>query len=149
MDPMKVIVSACLVGVETRYDGTASPSAAAVNALSGCGAVPVCPEQLGGLPTPRPCATISGGTGTDVLAGAAAVRDDTGGDVTASFVRGAENVLKIARLTGAGRAFLKEKSPSCGVGLVHTEEGGLERGSGVTAALLAGEGIECTGFDED
>jgi len=140
-----VIVSACLLGLKTRYDGNDALSAEALKELNGAIPIPVCPEALGGLPTPRPRAEIEDGNGTDVLNGAASVVDENGRDCTAEFIRGALAVLEIACLTGAREAFLKEKSPSCGVALI-SKKGEQEKGSGVTTALLQEGGIEIKGF---
>jgi len=138
-----LLVSACLVGVCTRLDGRAR-SFSQVRALGGSHTlIPVCPEQLGGLPTPRLPAEICGGAGEDVLDGRAQVVTREGGDVTDVYVRGASQVLAIARLTGATCAVLKARSPSCGVGTTYdgTFSHTLRSGSGVTAALLAREGL--------
>ena len=89
--------------------------------------MPVCPEQLGGLPTPRAAAKICGGDGYDVLKGAAKVINRLGNDVTEQFVRGAEMVLAIAKAQQVDGVFLKSRSPSCG----------LQPEIGVTAALLS------------
>jgi len=140
-----VIVSACLLGLRTRYDGGDAFSMEAVVLLEGRVVVPVCPEQLGGLPTPRPRAGISAGSGADVLDGAAEVLDEDGADVTVQFVKGAMDVLQIARLSGAREAYLKEKSPSCGSSVI-CRDGECVSGMGVTAALLAKEGIAVKGF---
>ena len=140
-----VLVSACLLGLATRYDGGSRPSAVVRAALAGCTPVPVCPEQLGGLPTPRTAAHCSGGTGEEVLDGTARVVDEMGGDVTGEFLAGARAVLAVARLTGARRALLKERSGSCGV----TEtccDGRVVAGMGVCAALLSRSGIQLRGF---
>ncbi len=139
-----VLISACILGLRTRYDGSGAYDEAALNDAGTC-LVPVCPEQLGGLPTPRKPAFIEGGTGEDVLRGRAVVVDTDGKDVTAAYVRGAEEVARIARITGARRAVLKEKSPSCGVGLIY-RGARLCPGMGVTAALLRAEGIETKGY---
>jgi len=108
-----------------------------------CTLVPVCPEQLGGLPTPRPSAEIQGGTGEDVLAGRVRIETEAGSDVTGAFVRGAEQVLEVARIVGATGAVLKARSPSCGVHQTYdgTFSGRLREGSGVCAALLLREGL--------
>jgi len=103
-------------------------------------AIPLCPEQLGGLPTPRPPAQIVGGDGCDVLAGRAWVRTGDGQDVTNAFIKGAREVLKVALLVRAERAILKDKSPSCGPERIYQRDG-LVPGMGVTAALLAQNGI--------
>lgn len=98
--------------------------------------IPVCPEQLGGLPTPRVAAALVGGDGFSVLAGDAKVVDKTGRDVSKEFILGAEQVLHIARARKIELAFLKSRSPSCGVGAI----------TGVTAALLIRENITCVEF---
>ena len=139
-----VIVSACLFGINCRYDGGNSLDESLIKQLKDSHVVPVCPEQLGGLPTPRVAAEISGGDGFDVLSGLAKVINIEDEDVTAQFIRGAKEALIIARLSGAKRAYLKEKSPSCGVKLIKCE--GLEKsGSGVLAALFSKEGISVSG----
>ncbi len=144
-DKSPVIVSACLVGLPTRYDNTDALCTGAVERLEGRAFIPVCPEQLGGLPTPRPRATISSGSGADVLKGNAQVIDSNGADVTSQFVAGAQGVLKIARLCNAKEAYLKEKSPSCGVHSIYVKDQ-LSKGKGVTAVLLESNGIIVTGF---
>ena len=98
--------------------------------------IPVCPEQLGGLATPRTPANLVGGDGHDVLAGRAAVIDANGLDVSAEFIRGAEQVLAIARAQNITLALLKSRSPSCGLG----------QPTGVTAALLLTNGLSCRTF---
>ena len=125
------LVSACLVGLCTRYDGTTKPDPECKKFLQGAIWIPVCPEQLGGLATPRPAAEINSGTGQDVLLGNAYVCTiDDGIDVTDSFINGAEQVLQIAKDQNITGACLKARSPSCAVkGIV-----------GVTAALLAEHG---------
>ena len=125
------LVSACLAGVNCRHDGGTCSRPAVVELVRTGRAVPVCPEQLGGLPTPRPPARLSG-DGRAVLAGEARVTDAQGEDVTISFLRGAGEVAALARLLGAREAILKRGSPSCDPG-----SGGM----GVTAALLAREGL--------
>jgi len=108
--------------------------------------VPVCPEQLGGLATPRPPAHLEGGDGDAVLDGRARVVTDAGVDVTDQYLRGAAEALRLARTCGAPRAILKERSPSCGCALVHCN-GALRPGIGVTAALLRREGIDLESLD--
>ncbi len=139
-----MLVSACLAGVACRYDGGSCPHEEVVALVRAGRALPVCPEQLGGLPTPRPRAEIRDGDGADVLAGRARVVDEAGRDVTDAFMRGAEEVLRVARLTGARQAILKARSPSCGAGEIHdgTFRGALRPGDGVTAALLRREGLD-------
>ncbi len=134
--PPIYLVSACLVGLCTRYDGGIRASSACLAELNQAIWIPVCPEQLGGLPTPREAADIAGGNGADVLAGKARVLTASGIDLTGPFIRGAEEVLKIARAQNIREAFLKARSPSCAVsGKV-----------GVTAALLQSAGLRLTEF---
>ncbi len=102
--------------------------------------VPFCPEQLGGLPTPRPRAEIESGSGDDVLDGRSRVLDEGGRDVTAAFVRGAEEAAGLCARLGIRTAVLKARSPSCGAGQI-VRGGRLVDGDGVTAALLRRRGI--------
>jgi uncharacterized protein YbbK (DUF523 family) len=128
---MKIyLVSACLLGLKTRYDGRAIPCHACRRAVAGAVCIPICPEQLGGLPTPRMAANLVGGDGHDVLAGHARVITRNGEDVTENFILGAQQVLEIARQHDIAKVFLKARSPSCGIGPK----------VGVTAALLISEG---------
>jgi uncharacterized protein YbbK (DUF523 family) len=108
--------------------------------------IPFCPEQLGGLPTPREPASIVGGDGRDLIAGRARVINATGEDVTGAFSKGAEESLRIARLIKVKIALLKEKSPSCGLSTPYCdrEEGS---GIGITAALFNESGIKVLGID--
>ena len=126
------LVSACLTGLCTRYDGLSKPSPACIKQLTGYRWIPICPEQLGGLPTPRTAADLVGGNGHDVLTGQASVIDRQGRDVTSQFIHGANQCLAIARAQGITTALLKARSPSCG----------LSPKIGVTAALLAANGIK-------
>jgi uncharacterized protein YbbK (DUF523 family) len=100
--------------------------------------IPVCPEQLGGLPTPRSPVEIVNGSGEDVLSGGKRAHGKDGRDVTAEFIKGAEEVLKIARTFPVTAAILKERSPSCGSSLIYdgTFQHVAKPGQGVTAALL-------------
>jgi uncharacterized protein YbbK (DUF523 family) len=130
---MKVyLVSSCLLGLKTRYDGKVKTGATIMQAVKDGICIPVCPEQLGGLPTPRAAADLVGGDGRDVLAGRARVVDRNGIDVTANFILGAGQVVKIARQQDIAGVFFKARSPSCG----------LAPQIGVTAALLLIEGYE-------
>lgn len=138
-----VLVSACLAGRACRFDGSANPDDEVARLVSEGRAVLVCPEEDGGLGTPRPPAEIVGGDGADVLAGRARVVTKGGRDVTEEYVAGARIALQAARDAGAERAILKARSPSCGTGCVY--DGTFTRtprdGDGVTAALLIAEGI--------
>ncbi|MBU1567068.1 MAG: DUF523 domain-containing protein [Proteobacteria bacterium] len=130
------LVSACLVGLCTRYDGKTIENPDCLARLEKSFWIPVCPEQLGGLPTPREAADISGGDGTAVLAGTARVLSKSGADLTAEFIRGAQQVLHLARSQNVHAIFLKARSPSCAV------SGKI----GVTAALLQAAGFQVTEF---
>jgi uncharacterized protein YbbK (DUF523 family) len=133
-----VLVSACLLGRACRYDGASKPAPGLAGAL-GAAAVAVCPEELGGLGTPRPAAELRGGDGCAVLDGRARVRRVAdGSDVTQAFIAGAEAALAAA--PGARRAVLKARSPSCGCGRAWID-GALRAGDGVFAALLKRRGI--------
>jgi uncharacterized protein YbbK (DUF523 family) len=139
-----VLVSACLAGRACRFDGSADPHDAVGELVAAGRAVLVCPEVDGGLGSPRPPAEIVGGDGGDVLAGRARVVTKGGVDVTDAYVAGARRALEAAQRSGARRAILKARSPSCGRGRVY--DGGFTRtlrdGDGVTAALLQAHGIE-------
>lgn len=111
----------------------------------------MCPEEAGGLTTPRPPCVLTGGDGRDVLAGRARLVDSDGVDRTAAYIAGAEAAAAHALTTGASLAILKERSPSCGTHRVTVERGnGPEEtgGMGVTAALLATHGVRVISEDE-
>lgn len=141
----RILVSSCLVGRPVRYDGAAKPVGADLFARWRAEGrlVPVCPEVSGGLAVPRPPAEIVGGDGHAVLDGTAEVRTNSGVDVTAEFLRGAQLALDAARRSGVRIALLKEGSPSCGGSRIYdgTFSGTSTPGEGVTTALLEREGI--------
>ena len=137
-----IVVSKCLTGECCRYDAKSSPDPEIIALLESGLAVAVCPEQLGGLPTPRVPAELTG-PGEEVLKlGARAVTRD-GRDVTREFITGAYEALLIARSVNADTAILKAKSPSCGCGRIYdgSFSGRLTEGDGVTAALFKAAGI--------
>ncbi len=138
-----ILVSACLVGCRCRYDQGAKPHDPVIVLVREGKAVPVCPEQMGGLPTPRLPAEIIGGDGDDVLDGRARVVNAAGEDVTDQFLAGAREALRMAEAAGAKAAVLKERSPSCGSAAIYdgTFQGAVRPGQGVTAALLRRHGI--------
>lgn len=131
---MNILVSACLLGCACRYDGKSKPNAAVTALADTHTLIPFCPEIYGGLPTPRPASEIVGER----------VVNRAGTDVTAEYVRGAEEALRLAKLFDCKIAVLKAKSPSCGKGRVYdgSFSGVLRNGDGVTAALLLQNGIE-------
>lgn len=130
---MRILVSACLLGVCCKYSGGHNDCPAVRSLARTHCLIPVCPEQLGGLPTPRAPSERQGERVTD--------RD--GRDVTACFLRGAEQAALLAKQLQAQCAVLKSRSPSCGVGRIYdgTFTGRLVPGSGVTAQKLAEEGL--------
>lgn len=138
-----MLVSACLAGLATNFKGGAWPRQDVINLVREGKAIPVCPEQLGGLPTPRPPAELLGGDGNDVLAGKARVVRRSGDDVTEHFIRGAEEVLRLALLLKPELILFKDTSPSCGIALIHdgTFTGSFRSGVGVTTALLQQHGF--------
>ena len=144
LEPPPVLVSACLAGCECRFDGSANTVATIAQMAEEGRAVLVCPEEDGGLPTPRPPAEIVGGDGADVLAGRARVVTRAGDDVTEVYVAGARIALQRAQQAGAAKAILKSRSPSCGRAQIYdgTFTRTLVEGDGVTAALLRAHGIE-------
>ncbi|MBO8165156.1 MAG: DUF523 domain-containing protein [Brevibacillus sp.] len=139
-----ILISACMAGLATRYDGKDAYVEAVDQLVKNGKAMLVCPEQLGGLPTPRLPAEIVGGDGYDVLDGKARVVDASGRDVTEEFIRGAQQTLQLARKVGATQAVLKENSPSCGSTYIYngTFRGEKKNGVGVTTALLERNGIQ-------
>lgn len=140
-----VLVSACLLGLACRYDGASEPLHTEIKELIALGVplLPVCPEQLGGLPTPRPASDFAHPdiTGDSLADGHGRIINAVGDDVTPNFIRGAEETLKIARLFGAKKAFLRRRSPSCGFRKTYAR-GKVVNGNGVAAAILAREGLE-------
>lgn len=141
---VKWVVSSCLIGLKTRYDGGDKFCAKIQELVKRGEAVPFCPEQGGGLTTPRPPAEIVGGDGHDVLAGRARVINRLGEDVTEQFIHGASAMFELARMVGATGAIIKALSPSCGAGAIYdgTFSGTIVEGDGVTAALLKESGIK-------
>ncbi len=143
---MEYIVSACLAGVGCRYDGGHCEIPKIRRLVAEGRALPVCPEQLGGLSTPRIPAEIVGDGGEAVLKEKALVLDKENRDVTSAFIRGAEETWKLARLIGATKAILKERSPSCGVTQICRGEETIS-GEGVTCFLLRTHGIQVQGME--
>jgi uncharacterized protein YbbK (DUF523 family) len=139
-DKPPLVISACLLGVACNHEGRGSPRAVVDELAKQYRLVPVCPEVLGGLPTPRPAAELVGERVVNI----------DGEDVTAAYRRGAEAAVAVAKAVGAQRAVLKARSPSCGSSAVY--DGSFSRrlvpGSGVTAAALRAAGLE-VGSEED
>lgn len=136
----RILVSACLLGVECRYKGDSCPCQNIIGLGKDHTLIPVCPEQAGGLPTPR---TPSERVGDKVI-----MRDGT--DVTSEYRKGAGTALYLAKTLNADLAILKANSPSCGKGTIYdgTFSGGKCAGNGVTAELLINNGIPVYTEDE-
>ena len=130
----KLLISACLLGVNCKYSGGNNSPPLAERLKERFELVPICPEQLGGLPTPR--------APSERMGDRVVTRD--GGDVTEQFRLGAARALEIARKNGVTRALLKERSPSCGCGMIYdgTFSGALVPGKGVAAELLEKNGVK-------
>lgn len=134
-----ILVSSCLLGIYAKYDGTRTNENSLLMKYKDRGKyIPVCPEQLGGLCTPRHPVEIIGGSGEDVLKGQARTKNNHGEDVTTQFIRGAEQVLYIASNFPVQAAILKERSPSCGVSCIYDGSFShlVRAGRGVAAAIL-------------
>jgi len=138
-----IIVSACLLGVNCRYDGKNCENKEVKEYLKDKNYVLVCPEQLGGLSTPRLPSELKCRSGEETYQSSGRVVDSQGRDVTKEFIKGAEETLKIARIFGAKIALLKSRSPSCGSEYIYSGDfdGKLKKGMGVTASLLKKNGI--------
>lgn len=129
-----ILVSACLLGVSCRYDGKSKPVKEVIALKDKYNLIPVCTEIMGGLPTPRiPC---------EIKNGRVINRD--GEDKTSEYVRGAEEVLRLARIFGCDTAVLKARSPSCGSGEIYdgSFSGSLTAGDGICAEILKANGIK-------
>ncbi len=138
------LISACLLGIKCAWDSQDNyKSDKAIDFLNSETLMPVCPEQLGGLKTPRAPQEIQGGTGEDVLDGKCKVLNIDGEDVTQKFITGAEETLKIVGLFHIEEFIGKSRSPSCGCGQIYdgTFSQKLIGGDGVTTALLKRNGI--------
>ena len=134
---MNILISGCLLGLKCRYDSKEKKLPEIEKLIEVYNLIPVCPEQLGGLPTPRiPAERVIN-----------KVVNQAGVDVTKEYQLGAEEALKIAKLYNCKKAILKEKSPSCGCGKIYdgTFSKNLIVGNGVTADLLLKNGIEIFG----
>lgn len=134
---MRILISACLLGTACRYDGQSKPHPLVRALAERHQLVPVCPEQLGGLPTPR---TPSERRGDRVVTA-------DGADVTEQYRRGAAETLALCRMLGCEAAVLKERSPSCGSGAIYdgTFTSALTDGWGAAAELLRKNGIPVYG----
>ena len=138
---MNILVSACLLGVCCRYNGTGEENERVMRLQEKHCLIPVCPEVYGGLSTPRPPAER---VGERVMA-----KDGT--DVTKQYQKGAQEALRLAEYFGCTAAVLKARSPSCGKGRIHdgTFSDGMTDGDGVTVQLLEAHGIRVYNEDDE
>ncbi|MBD8498582.1 DUF523 domain-containing protein [Paenibacillus arenosi] len=145
-----IMVSSCLAGLEVRYNGTHCLHDKVKQLVENNQAVTVCPELMGGLPTPREPAEIVNGDGYDVLNGLAIIRDRAGVDVTAAYMEGAMRTLELAQQLQATFVVLKENSPSCGSSKIYNGKfiGEKIAGNGITAALLKKHGFNVISEDD-
>lgn len=133
-----ILISACLCGVNCKYNGKNNLNEECLELLKKGEAILVCPEQMGGLETPRNPSEIK------IVNGEVKVFMNDGKDVTENYIRGAEEVLKLAKELNIKKAILRKKSPSCGYGEIYdgTFTNTLTKGNGITASLLIENGIE-------
>jgi uncharacterized protein YbbK (DUF523 family) len=137
------LISACLLGMRCTWSGNDNKNERAIQLSRVETLIPVCPEQLGGLATPRAPQEIQAGTGDDVLDNECRVLNRNGKDVTSEFITGAEETLEIARQLNIKEFIARSRSPSCGCGQIYdgTFRDRLIDGDGVTTALLRRNGI--------
>lgn len=137
---MKILVSACLLGINSWYCGGGCLNEDVASLAENHSLIPVCPEQLGGMPTPREPDEIRDGR----------VYEKNGKDNTDIFQKGADETLRLVMLLKADMAILKQNSPSCGSSMIYdgTFSGKKIPGSGITAALLIKSGIRVISEDE-
>lgn len=130
----KILVSACLLGINCKYNGDNNENIKVLEFIKDKEVIPMCPEIMGGLTTPRPPSEIKENK----------VINNLDIDVTENFQKGANETLKLAKLFGVKKALLKSKSPSCGVGKIYagTFSGNLIDGNGITTKLLLEHNIE-------
>lgn len=147
---MKIMISGCLLGLDCKYSGKNNISEKCLALREKHQLIPVCSEQMGGLPTPRGASEIINGTGADVLSGKAKILDENGVDETEGFLKGAEETLKVYQLLDCDLAVLKARSPSCGIGKIYdgTFSGTLREGNGVTVEVLLKNGIKVLTEDD-
>lgn len=142
------LVSACLLGVNCRHDEENCRNEKVIKLSKEEKLLPVCPEQLGGLPTPRKPSKLTGG-GEDVLRGKEKVIMEKEGNVTSKFIKGARETLKLAKIFRVEEAILKSGSPSCGHGKIFGYSSGEPiKGNGVAAALLKRNGLRIITEDD-
>ncbi|MGG7143710.1 DUF523 domain-containing protein [Clostridium nigeriense] len=137
------LISSCLCGVNCKYSGSNNLNEQCLKLFKEGKAILVCPEQLGGLSTPRRPAEIKG-TAKGVIKNVDKVFTKDNIDVTKEFLKGAYETLYIAKLSNVNKAILKEGSPSCGVNYIYDGSFTSKKieGKGITATILKENGIE-------
>jgi uncharacterized protein YbbK (DUF523 family) len=149
-----ILISACLCGIPCRYDGQLASNQLNHDILKKIikiyQIVPVCPEQLSGLSTPRKSVEIQGGDGFDVLKGIAAVKSKDGENLTSYFIKGGELTLKIAKIVNAKKMITQKNSPSCSSEKIYNGSftSGLKKGYGTCTAYLKLNGLELIDIDQ-
>lgn len=145
-----IVVSACLAGRDCRFDGRSRPMQEIIKMAEEGKAIPICPEQLGGLPTPRHPSEIQNGDGDDILDRKSRIINEKGQDVTDRYIKGAFESFRIAMESGAKKAILKARSPACGVGQIHDGSftGTLKKGNGIASALFIRSGFKVISDEE-
>lgn len=139
-----ILVSACLLGINCKYNGDNNKDLKVLEYLKDKEFIIVCPEQLGGMSTPRDPSEIIRLDGDAVINGETSVITNKRLDVTRKFKLGANETLKIAKLYNCTEAILKEGSPSCGSNYIYdgTFTSKKRDGIGVTTSLLKHNGIK-------
>lgn len=133
-----ILVSACLVGINCKYSGGNNYNQKIFDLVKEGKAIPICPEQLGGLNTPRKPVELK------VINGKRYAIDNEGNDLTENFGRGALEVLNLAKNLNINKAILQPRSPSCGVNKIYSGnfDNKLVDGNGILAELLKKNGID-------
>ncbi len=139
-----ILISACLVGINCKYNGKNNYNEKALELVKNGKAIPICPEQLGGLSTPRNPSEIR------IINNKKYVINNKNIDVTQEFVSGAKEVLKLAKELNVEKVILQSRSPSCGVGKIYSGnfDGKLITGNGILAQMLIDNGIEVIDIEE-
>lgn len=135
-----LLVSACLLGIRCRHNGWHQENKKIIGLRERHILLPVCPEQLGGLPTPRPTTEFKMGDGIDTIEGSENLVNKQGKNLSREFLRGADETFRICKMFNIKKAVLKDNSPSCGSSFVY-RNGILVSGEGVTSALLRKQGV--------
>lgn len=139
-----MLISACLVGINCKYNGKNNYNEKALELVKKGIAIPICPEQLGGLTTPRNPSEIK------IIDNEVHVIDNKNNDVTKEFVKGANEVLKLTKTLNIDKVILKSKSPSCGIGKIYDGNfnNNLIDGNGILVKLLMDNNIEVVDIED-